>query len=119
MSQYKALLEKQNKEKQEKEAKEKQEKQKSEEAKRKKNEAKQKQEAKPKVEEYPTYDSTYEHSNEKKPDRGGYRFVIWLLFLTLVCLCDLVSCYYSFFIKFFLNVNCLLFKEIGVFYISK
>lgn len=84
MSQYKALLEKQNKEKQEKEAKEKQEKQKSEEAKRKKNEAKQKQEAKAKVEEYPTYESTYEHPNDKKPDRGGYRFIFLLLTLIFV-----------------------------------
>lgn len=84
MSQYKALLEKQNKEKLEKEVKEKQERQKSEEAKRKKNEAKQKQEAKPKVDEYPTYESAYDHSNDKKPDRGGYRFISLLFTLIFV-----------------------------------
>ncbi|CAH2087406.1 unnamed protein product [Euphydryas editha] len=68
MSQYKALLEKQNKEKQEREAKEKKE---LEESQRNSNEIKEESETNPVQEENESLETQNHNSNERRPERGS------------------------------------------------
>lgn len=68
MSQYKALLEKQNKEKQEKEAKEKKE---NEESQRNSNEIQEESDANPVQEENESFESQNHNTNERRPERGS------------------------------------------------